>query len=99
MVVLVYSRHCFVWPLFQPRLPDVIEGLKAAWTFFGGIPRRVVLDNLPSAVAGHDAMRPGLACGFLEYTHHRGFLADPATPGRPRTSPRGTRDPLHPGPP
>ena len=39
IVVLGYSRHCFVWPTFNQKLEDVIAGLEAAWAFFGGIPR------------------------------------------------------------
>ena len=29
VVVLAYSRHSFVWPLFRQQLADVIEGLEA----------------------------------------------------------------------
>ena len=30
IVVLGYSRHCFVWPTFSQKLEDVIAGLEAA---------------------------------------------------------------------
>ena len=36
IVVLGYSRHCFVWPTFGQTLEDVIAGLESAWAFFGG---------------------------------------------------------------
>ena len=39
IVVLAYSRHCFVWPTFNQKLEDVVDGLEAAWAFFGGIPQ------------------------------------------------------------
>ena len=45
IVVLGYSRHCFVWPTFGQRLEDVIAGLESAWAFFGGVPRYLVIDN------------------------------------------------------
>ena len=45
IVVLGYSRHCFVWPTYGQTLEDVIAGLESAWTFFGGIPRYLVIDN------------------------------------------------------
>ena len=32
-------------------LAAVLEGLEAAWLFFGGVVRRLVVDNLPPAVA------------------------------------------------
>ena len=57
IVVLNYSRHCFVWPTFGQKLEDVIAGLESAWSFFGGIPRYLVIDNCPPAVAGADALR------------------------------------------
>ena len=42
IVVLSYSRHCFVWPTHSKKLADVIAGLEAAWAFFGGAPRYLV---------------------------------------------------------
>ena len=30
IVVLAYSRHCFVWPTFNQKLEDVVDGLEAA---------------------------------------------------------------------
>ena len=58
LVVLAYSRHCFVWPAYGQKLEDVIAGLEAAWAFFGGIPKYLVIDNFPAAVAGADALHP-----------------------------------------
>ena len=58
IVVLTYSRHSFVWPTRSQRLQEVIAGLEAAWEFFGGVPRYLVIDNFPAAVAGVDALPP-----------------------------------------
>jgi len=91
VIVLGYSRHSFVWPLMRQRLEDVIEGLEAAWGFFGGMPRYLVLDNFPAAVAGPDALNPRLTRGFIEYSQHRGFIADPARVRRPRDKPKVER--------
>ena len=52
IVVLGYSRHCFVWPTFGQTLEDVIAGLESAWAFFGGIPRYLVIDNFPGGGGG-----------------------------------------------
>lgn len=91
VVVLVYSRHSFVWPLFQQTLADVIEGLEATWAFFCGIPHRLVLDNFPAAIAGADLYQPRLTRGFLEYAQHRGFLVDPARVRHPQDKPHVER--------
>lgn len=44
----------FVWPTFSQKLVDVIDGLEAAWGFYGGVPKYLVIDNFPAAVAGTD---------------------------------------------
>jgi transposase len=91
-IVLVYSRHQFVWPLIHQTLDEVIAGLEAAWRFWGGIPRRVILDNFPAAVAGADALSPVLTRGFLEYSQHRGFIVDPARVRHPKDKPHTERN-------
>jgi transposase len=52
--------------------------LESTWAFFGGIPKYLVLDNFPAAVAGADALNPILSRGFLKYAQRRNFIADPA---------------------
>ena len=91
LVVLSYSRHCFVWPMHQQKLEDVIAGLEAAWSFLGGIPRYLVVDNFPAAVAGPDPLHPRFTQGFLEYSQHRGFVADPARVRHPKDKPKVER--------
>lgn len=91
VIVLAYSRHLFVWPLFEQTLYAVIEGLEATWRFFDGVPHRLVLDNFPAAVAQADPLTPRLTKGFLEYAQFRGFLADPTRPGHPRDKPHVER--------
>lgn len=91
VLVLGYSRHCFVWPTFSQRLEDVVAGLESAWAFFGGIPRYLVMDNFPAALAGADSLHPRLTRGFLEYSQHRGFIADPARVRHPRDKPKVER--------
>ena len=87
LVVLAYSRHCFVWPIFNQKLEEVIAGLESAWAFFGGVPKYLVIDNFPAAVAGADALHPRLTRGFLEYSQHRGFITDPARVRHPKDKP------------
>ena len=36
----------------------MVEGLEAAWACFGGVPRYLVIDHFPAAVAGADALHP-----------------------------------------
>ena len=91
IVVLGYSRHCFVWPTYGQKLEDVIAGLESAWAFFGGIPHYLVIDNFPPAVAGADALHPVFTRGFLEYSQRRGFIADAARVRHPKDKPKVER--------
>ena len=91
VIVLCHSRHCFLWPMHQQKLEDVIAGLEAAWAFFGGMPQYLVIDNFPAAVAGPDPLNPVLIKGFLEYAQHRGFIVDPAKAGHPQDKPKVER--------
>ncbi len=91
VIVLCHSRHCFVWPMQSQKLEDVIAGLEAAWAFFGGMPQYLVIDNFPAAVVGTDPLHPILTRGFLEYSQHRGFIADPARPRHPKDKPKVER--------
>ncbi len=84
IVTLSYSRHMFVWPTLTQTVIDVCEGLDEAWGFFGGMPRRLVLDNASSMVTVASAQAPVLQRSFREYMQARGILADPARVRRPQ---------------
>jgi transposase len=91
IVTLPASRHQFVWPMYRQTLEENIGGLEAAWRFFKGIPKRLILDNFAAAVAGPDAYDPRLTRGFLEYSQARGFFSDPARVRKPRDKPHVER--------
>ena len=91
VIVLCHSRHCFVWPMQRQRLEDVIAGLETAWAFFGGMPKYLVIDDFPAAVAGVDPLHPRFTQGFLEYAQHRGFIPDPARVRHPQDKPKVER--------
>jgi transposase len=88
VVTLTVSRYMFVWPLLTQTTSALCEGLDAAWRFFGGVPKRLVPDNMTSAVVRPDAKDPGIQRSFLEYAQARGFFVDPARVRRPQDKPR-----------
>lgn len=92
VLVLGYSRHSFVWPLVRQTFEEVCAGMDAAWRFFGGVPRRVVLDNFPAAIAGPDPLDPRPTKLFVEYSQARGFLIDAARPAHPKDKPKVERE-------
>lgn len=94
IVTLSHSRHQFVHLSFTMTAKDLIEGFEGAWNFFGGVPKRVVIDNQKAAVAKADRYRPEMSREFTEYTQFRGFLLDPTRPRHPKDNPfseRGVR--------
>lgn len=88
VVILTASRYMFVWPLLVQTTVALCEGLDAAWLFFGGVPKRIVPDNMTSAVVRPDAKDPGIQRSFLEYAQARGIFVDPARVRRPQDKPR-----------
>lgn len=87
VVTLVYSRHQYVHVTLRQRIEDVLDGLEAAWEFFGGVTARVVLDNLRSAITKADRYDPIFQRTFSEYAEHRGFVIDPAVVRHPQGKP------------
>jgi transposase len=78
VVTLVFSRHQYVAVSFTQELHVLISGMEDAWEFFGGVTRRVVIDNLRAAVVKSDRYVPVFNRTFLEYSEHREFIIDPA---------------------
>jgi len=91
IVTLGYSRHQYVHVTFSQRIPDLIAGLEDAFAFFGGVPRRVVIDNLKAAVTKADKYDPIFSRSFEEYARHREFVIDAADAESPTHKPRVER--------
>ena len=60
IVTISSSRYGFVWPTTE----EVCAGLDAAWRFFDGVAKHVVLDNATSMVVRASATDPGLNRSF-----------------------------------
>ena len=88
LVTLSLSRYTFVWPTFTQTCAALIEGLEAAWRFFGGVSRRIVPDNMTAAVVRAHPTDPSFNRAFLEYAQWRGFFVDPARVRSPQDKPR-----------
>ena len=91
LVTLCFSRYAFLWVALRQDLSTVLEGLEAAWVFFGGVVRRLVEDNLKPVVLRPDRYDPHVQRVFLEYAQYRGFVVDPAVPDHARGKPKVER--------
>ncbi|MDK1039680.1 MAG: IS21 family transposase [Actinomycetota bacterium] len=87
IVTLGHSRHLYVHTTFSQKIHHLIEGLENAWSFFGGCTRRVVVDNLKTAIIKADRYDPIFQRTFEEYARYRGFIIDPAPPYMPTGKP------------
>jgi transposase len=92
LVTLVHSRHQSLHVSFSQKLAAVLSGLEDAWVFFGGVPARVVIDNLKPAVTKADRYDPVFTRTFSEYAHYRGFVIDAAVPRDPTGKPHVERN-------
>ena len=91
IVTLAFSRHQYVHVTHSQNLYDLIDGLEGAWKFFGGIPARVVIDNMRTAVTRADRYEPTFQRTFNEYAGHRGFVIDAAIVRHPQGKPHVER--------
>lgn len=87
ILTLGYSRLSCVIPVFKQDLPTVIDGLERALAFFGGCPRRIVIDGMKACIDKSDPYTPRFNRTFLEYATYRGFLPDPARPVHAKDKP------------
>ena len=84
VATLSYSRHPYAEIVFDQKVPTWIGLHKRALAFFGGVPQRVVLDNLKSAVTQALAFDPLLGEAYRRLAQHYGFLISPNRPATPR---------------
>jgi len=87
----VRSRHRFVYPSFRETTADTIEACEAAWAFYGGVFKVLIVDNLKAVVQDADALHPRLNMTFLEYAQARGSVIDTARVRKPRDKARVER--------
>jgi transposase len=91
VMVLSHSRHMFVRPVLRMDQRAWTEAHVAAFAFFGGVPARVVPDNLATGVERADLYDPKLNRSYAELAEHYGTLIDPARARKPRDKPRVER--------
>jgi len=91
VVIASRSRYTFAWPTWRMDQAAVIAGLEAAWGFFGGTFRVVVIDNLKAVITTADPLHPRVAEDFVEYALARGLEVDAARVRRPQDKPRVER--------
>jgi transposase len=85
------SRHCFVWLTFSQTIEAIIAGFEEAWTFFGGVFRTVIPDNMAGIVDKANPTEPRINAAFADYAASRGFGIDAARVRHPQDKPKVER--------
>jgi hypothetical protein len=91
VMVLACSRHMFVRPVLKMDQRAWTECHVAAFEFFGGVPARLVPDNLKTGVDKPDLYDPKINRSYAELAAHYGCLIDPARALKPRDKARVER--------
>lgn len=91
VMVLAMCRHMFIRPVFAMDQAAWIEAHVAAFEFFGGVPARLVPDNLKTGTIKADLYDPKLNRGYVELAEHYGCLIDPARAVKPKDKARVER--------
>jgi transposase len=91
VMVLACSRHMFVRPVLTMDQRSWTESHVAAFEFFGGVPARLVPDNLKTGVDKPGLYDPKINRSYAEMAAHYGCLIDPARALKPRDKARVER--------
>ena len=91
VMVLACSRHMFVRPVVKMDQRAWTECHVEAFAFFGGVPARLVPDNLKTGVDKPDLYDPKINRSYAELAEHYGCLIDPARAVKPRDKPQVER--------
>jgi len=77
VMTLAFSRHQYVEFVFDQSIATWIRLHVHAFAFFGGVPQRVVCDNLKAAIVRAIRDDPLVQQSYRECAEHYGFLIDP----------------------
>jgi transposase len=91
VMVLAHSRHLFVRPTLSMDQAEWTAAHVEAFDFFGGVPERLVPDNLKTGVDKPDLYDPKINRSYAELAAHYGVLIDPARAFKPKDKPRVER--------
>ena len=84
VLVLAWSRHSYAEVVFDQRVETWLLCHRHGFEFFGGVPQRVVLDNLKAAIIKASLHDPVVQRSYRECAQHYGFRIA-ALPPRTRT--------------
>jgi transposase len=77
VMTLSHSRHQYVTFVFDQKVSTWIRCHREALEYFGGVPKRIVIDNLKSAIVKAALHDPVVQRSYRECAEHYGFMISP----------------------
>lgn len=84
VMTLSWSRHQYVEFVWDQKVETWLLCHRHAFEFFGGVPERVVIDNLKAAISKACWEDPEVQHTYQECAEHYGFLISPCRPATPQ---------------
>jgi transposase len=82
-VILPYSRLDFYAITYDQKLETLIKELENAFSYFGGVPTRLKVDNMKTAILKNQHYDLEFNQDFLEFAYHNNTVIIPCTPYSP----------------
>lgn len=77
VMTLSWSRHQFLAHVFEQTIDVWLECHRQAFEYFGGVPGRIVLDNLKAGIAQSCFDDPVITRAYREFGEHYSFSVEP----------------------
>jgi len=81
--ILPYSGKRFALLQDDQKLETTFRGFEKAFAYFGGVPRKVKIDNPKTLVITNKRYELVFNQHFMEFAEHAGFIPNPCTPRKP----------------
>lgn len=91
VMTLAWSRHKYVEIVLDQTVPTWLGAHTRAFKFFGGVPRKVIIDNAKCAITKACRYDPVVQRAYEEYAEGVGFVIAPCPPRTPQQKGRVER--------
>ena len=83
VIILAYSRVGYYAICYNQKLETLIKEIVNAFRYFGGVPKKLKVDNMKTAVLKNRRYDLEFNQEFLEFANHYGTVIIPCTPYSP----------------
>ena len=84
VMTLCFSRHAYAEVVTDQSVSTWLACHRRAFEYFGGIPGKMIIDNLKSAITRACFHDPDVQRSYAELAEGYGFLISPCPPGDPK---------------